>query len=169
MRCFIGIKLENRFDKKIKNINQFLYQNGVRGNFTDINNIHLTLAFIGEINEETAFKIKEEIERIDISDLYLEVNCIKTFKSYLILEVEKTEKLLQVQNEVINVLKKKRVSFDEKEYYPHITLVRKCAGVRDLYLNEINKNINFKSIVSNVFIFESKRREKDNALVYIAL
>ena len=68
MRCFIGIRLENRFQKKIKNVNQFLYQNGVRGNFTDINNVHLTLAFIGEIDRNIATILKNEMDKIDISD-----------------------------------------------------------------------------------------------------
>lgn len=169
MRCFIGIRLEDRFQKKIKNVNQFLYQNGVRGNFTDINNVHLTLAFIGEIDRNIATILKKEMDKIDITDFSLEIESIKEFKSYLILEVKKTDKLMKVQKEVVSVLQKNNISFDDKEYYPHITLVRKPVIGNKRILDDINKNIKFSSLVTSITTFESTRREKDNSLIYIAL
>ena len=126
MRTFVGIKLDNKYRGKITNIIGYLKQNGISGNYTDINNVHLTLSFIGEIDEDKVSLIKKIIENIDINNINVIINSVKVFKTYLIFEVEKTNELLRVQKELADNLLKNGFNVDTKEYYPHITIIREC-------------------------------------------
>lgn len=167
MRAFIGIKLEDKYKKKLENIRSFLIQSKVMGNFTNINNIHLTLCFIGEIKEENVSAIKEMISQIDISELNIEVSSIKVFKSYLILKVDKNDRLLGIQKKISDELIKQGFNIDRKEFFPHITIVREVKNVNEKDLDSVNKNIKMMSKVSKIELFESKR--VNGQLIYISL
>lgn len=167
MRAFIGIKLEDKYKKKLENIRSFLIQSKVMGNFTNINNIHLTLCFIGEIKEENVSAIKEMISQIDISELNIEVSSIKVFKSYLILKVDKNDRLLGIQKKISDELIKQGFNIDRKEFFPHITIVREVKNVNEKDLDSLNKNIKMMSKVSKIELFESKR--VNGQLIYISL
>lgn len=167
MRAFIGIKLEDKYKKKLENIRSFLIQSKVMGNFTNINNIHLTLCFIGEIKEENVSAIKEMISQIDISELNIEVSSIKIFKSYLILKVDKNDRLLGIQKKISDELLKQGFNIDRKEFFPHITIVREVKNVNEKDLDSLNKNIKMISEVSKIELFESKR--VNGQLIYISL
>lgn len=157
MRTFVGIKLDNKYRGKITNIIGYLKQNGISGNYTDINNVHLTLSFIGEIDEDKVSLIKKIIENIDINNINVIINSVKVFKTYLIFEVEKTNELLRVQKELADNLLKNGFNVDTKEYYPHITIIRKPENVNSIALNNINKNLNIISKVTEITLFESTR------------
>ena len=167
MRAFIGIKLEDKYKKKLENIRSFLIQSKVMGNFTNINNIHLTLCFIGEIKEENVSAIKEMISQIDISELNIEVSSIEVFKSYLILKVDKNDRLLDIQKKISDELIKQGFNIDRKEFFPHITIVREVKNVNEKDLDSLNKNIKMTSKVSKIELFESKR--VNGQLIYISL
>ena len=167
MRAFIGIKLDDKYKKKLENIRSFLIQSKVMGNFTNINNIHLTLCFIGEIKEENVSAIKEMISQIDISELNIEVSSIEVFKSYLILKVDKNDRLLDIQKKISDELIKQGFNIDRKEFFPHITIVREVKNVNEKDLDSLNKNIKMTSKVSKIELFESKR--VNGQLIYISL
>ena len=167
MRAFIGIKLEDKYKKKLENIRSFLIQSKVMGNFTNINNIHLTLCFIGEIKEENVSAIKEMISQLDISELNIEVSSIEVFKSYLILKVDKNDRLLGIQKKISDELIKQGFNIDRKEFFPHITIVREVKNVNEKDLDSLNKNIKMISEVSKIELFESKR--VNGQLIYISL
>lgn len=167
MRAFIGIKLEDKYKKKLENIRSFLIQSKVMGNFTNINNIHLTLCFIGEIKEENVSAIKEMISQIDISELNIEVSSIEVFKSYLILKVDKNDRLLGIQKKISDELIKQGFNIDRKEFFPHITIVREVKNVNEKDLDSLNKNTKMISEVSKIELFESKR--VNGQLIYISL
>ena len=48
MRLFIAINLSYAMKDSLINMQNALYDRGVRGNYTSEENLHLTLAFIGE-------------------------------------------------------------------------------------------------------------------------
>ncbi len=48
MRLFIAIPLSDTMKDALTAVQDEMYDNGVRGNFTSRENMHLTLAFIGE-------------------------------------------------------------------------------------------------------------------------
>ncbi|MBQ7682572.1 MAG: RNA 2',3'-cyclic phosphodiesterase, partial [Oscillibacter sp.] len=48
MRLFIAIRFSDEVRRALAETQSFLRNRGVRGNFTKVENLHLTLAFIGE-------------------------------------------------------------------------------------------------------------------------
>ena len=48
MRLFIAIKFSSEIEKVLTDLQDDLKTQGITGNYTNIQNLHLTLAFIGE-------------------------------------------------------------------------------------------------------------------------
>lgn len=149
MRCFIGIKINGECLSKIKKLAQNLACANVEGNFVASTNVHITLAFLGEICDEKIKIVEKILEKIDFKEFFIRITALKKMKDMLILEVEKTDQLLKIRNEIVNGLKEKQIPFDEKEFYPHITLVRKA----NLFFE---KQIEYTNLVSKISLFNSK-------------
>ena len=111
----------------------------------------------GEVNILVIPILLPAYENIDINNINVIINSVKVFKTYLIFEVEKTNELLRVQKELADNLLKNGFNVDTKEYYPHITIIRKPENVNSIALNNINKNLNIISKVTEITLFESTR------------
>ena len=51
MRIFIAIEFSNKIKNILHNIQEIVKENSISGKFTDKDNFHLTIRFIGEITE----------------------------------------------------------------------------------------------------------------------
>ena len=163
MRLFIGIKVDDKGKKKIDNYFKLFYENKVRGNYTKINNLHMTLIFLGEVSSDKVDLLKEIIGKIKVQDGLLIISKIKMLKEIMIGEIEKTKELDEIYSYLCKELKRESFSFDEHKFYPHITLVRKAEN----YQKYINVDMNIISVFDKITLFESKRINND--LVYIDL
>ncbi len=161
MRLFIGVKLDNKALKKVDNYMNYLYQKGVRGNYTKLANIHLTFAFLGEVSSNKVDELVEIINSVDTSLLKtLTINKIKMLKSIITLNVLKEDNLLNVQKDLANKLNNSGYMLEQREYVPHITLVREAS-------KPIEEDINIISEFTKITLFESVRT--NNGLVYVDL
>lgn len=163
MRLFIGIKLDELSVKKIKNYYKYFYSENITGNFTDVNNLHLTLAFLGEVNEEKIEKICDIINSLNLDFNQIKINHFTKLKDMLIGEVYKDDKLMMVRNELIEKLKNIGFKFEKLDFYPHITLIRKVMNLKPLKV--IDSDIEIISNFKKITLFESTRI--NNKLVYI--
>ncbi|HKM29756.1 MAG TPA: RNA 2',3'-cyclic phosphodiesterase [Bacilli bacterium] len=153
MRLFLGIKPDKKALLNLQKMIKTLQAQGVSGNYTDINNIHLTLAFIGETADEKT--IKTAMEEIVQECFFLKINKIKRFKDMLILEIEKTEELQKLQEGLARELFEKGFNIEKRDFYPHITLVR-----------EANKNLEWDlDICSEVRSYELFSSERINGKI----
>ena len=161
MRLFIGIKLDNKALKKVDNYMNYLYQKGVKGNYTKLANVHLTLAFLGDVSSDKVDELLEIINSVDTNSLKsLKINKIKMLKSIITLNVIRENILLNVQKDLTNKLNEKGYKLDQREYVPHITLVREASKT-------IEEDINIISEFTKITLFESIRT--NNGMVYVDL
>ena len=161
MRLFIGIKLDNKALKKVDNYMNYLYQKDVKGNYTKLANVHLTLAFLGDVSSDKVDELLEIINSVDTSSLKsLKINKIKMLKSIITLNVIRENILLNVQKDLTNKLNEKGYKLDQREYVPHITLVREASKT-------IEEDINIISEFTKITLFESIRT--NNGMVYVDL
>lgn len=155
MRLFIGIKLD-KITNKINAITKYLYQEGLRGNYTLESNYHVTLAFIGECTNDICLdSLIDKLNSINIS--HLEINKIKKMKDMLVLELVKDEELLNAEKQVKDELSKQGFNYDKKTFNPHITLVREIVCNENKLKEITNKKINVSCNDLKVNLFESKR------------
>jgi 2'-5' RNA ligase len=106
--------------------------------------IHLTLRFIGGVEERLAEEIRLLLASIDYKPFPLKVSGVGTFgnrrKARMIWAgVNKSGSLKALQEKITNVLRRAGVPPEERKYTPHITLAR-VKGDNGPKLQEFLKN-----------------------------
>lgn len=158
MRMFLALNFDKEALRKINNLLLSLRKSGIKGNYTNSNNLHLTLLFLGEIDTEKMQEVMRIMDKITFESFSISINKISKMKDILIMNVEKSEKLLSLQNIILKEIEKTDINFDKKTFLPHVTLVREC-------FSNIEKNINIQSFVESFILFSSERI--DGKLTYI--
>ncbi len=77
MRCFISINISKEVTKEIGNIQQKLPE--FQGKKTELENLHLTLKFLGEIDEGKIDEIKKKLREIKFEKFESEIDSIGVF------------------------------------------------------------------------------------------
>lgn len=126
MRLFIAIELDDSIKKSLTGAMHDLKKSGVRGSYTASNNLHLTLAFIGEV--EDALEIKTALQSVSFKPFKLSLSDFGNFGDILWVGVKGNQGLSQAAKGVREALDQAGISYDRKKFAPHITLVRKAAG-----------------------------------------
>ncbi len=158
MRMFLALNFDKEALRKINNLLLSLRKSGIKGNYTNSNNLHLTLLFLGEIDTEKMQEVMRIMDKITFESFSININKISKMKDILIMNVEKSEKLLSLQNIILKEIEKTDINFDKKAFLPHVTLVREC-------FSNIEKDINIQSFVESFILFSSERI--DGKLTYI--
>jgi len=159
MRAFIGIKLIDCFDEILKIQKRFKIE-GLKGNYTSPENIHITISFLGEINDRQLNTVKNIMNSINLEEFTISLNKIKKMKNMVILEVQINQTLIKLQKEIESQLLKEGFEIQDRKFYPHVTLIRKV---------EINtyQNIDLHSRVLECILFSSSIIK--NTLTYIPI
>ena len=123
MRLFISIQLNDEMRDALTQIQHSMQRQGVRGNFTREENLHLTLAFIGEYPDP--YDVKDIIDQIDFDDFAIKLEGLGSFGSLWWAGVSGSDELKNLAKQLRRVLADAGIPFDRKKFSPHITLVRK--------------------------------------------
>lgn len=126
MRLFIAIKLSEEMTDALANIQKQMYDHGVRGNFTSKENMHLTLAFIGEYPD--ADLVLEALSEVPFAPFDLCLDGVGSFGDLWWAGLKESIPLAAVTRKVRRVLAEHGIPFDRKKSLPHITLIRKMRG-----------------------------------------
>lgn len=153
MRVFIGIELESQAKQVLSNFIDSLKDSGLKANFVKAENIHLTLAFIGETNDID--NIKSVLKNIKYKAFNISTKSLGYFRSkrgnIMWLGFDDTCHLKALAQLVHQELKQNKISFDSKNFIPHLTLARK-ADIITIPENRAPK-INIK--VSRISLMQS--------------
>ena len=123
MRLFIAIRLSEEMEKSLLDIQGQLRRLGVRGNYTRPENLHLTLAFIGEYSEPD--KLLEAMGSLSFPPVELRLRGLGSFGELWWAGLEESEELYGLVRQLRHALARAGIPFDRKKFLPHITLVRK--------------------------------------------
>ena len=165
MRLFIAIQLNDEMKDALVRIQNAMKRNGVRGNFTRRENLHLTLAFIGEYSD--ADLVREVIDGIDFNDFEIGLDGIGAFGNLWWAGIGSAddEELKAVAKMLRHGLADAGVPFDRKKFSPHITLVRKAQSLDGRIPAGALENIPKASmIVDHISLMRSERGK--NGMVY---
>lgn len=126
MRCFIALDLPREAINEIRGIQEAIRkQNLFTGKFTEDENLHLTLKFLGEIDEETIEKVKKRLQRIKMGPFEVSLGEIGAFSTRFIkivwIKLEGKE-IWDLQKEIDERLKELFVP--EARFMSHVTIAR---------------------------------------------
>lgn len=138
MRTFIALELPSSLIDDIAALVRTL-QESLEGRFMERYTYHLTLAFLGDIDEQTSHEVIAILNEICANRKPLTLACdgLGTFgrpqDCTLWLGITPNESLMDLANTIRNALKAHGIWFDPKPFKPHITLGRRIQlGSTDL-------------------------------------
>lgn len=123
MRLFVAIELNREMKRQLLNIQEQLRRLGVRGNYTPPENLHLTLAFIGDYPKPDP--VLEVLESLCFEPFELHLRGLGSFGELWWAGLEESEELSSLVRQLRHKLAQSEIPFDKKKFLPHITLVRK--------------------------------------------
>ena len=137
MRCFIGIDLSSPAIKEIERLQNIIEPHFI-GKITESKNLHLTLKFLGEIDNDTLKKVKKKLFLIKFQPFELYINKLGVFskKFVKIVWVKVSNVPLQqlIDNSLADIFEK------EWRFMGHITIARiKNLKNKNSFLELINK------------------------------
>lgn len=126
MRLFIAIKLNSELRNALTDVLQRLIRRGIRGNYTNTDNLHITLAFIGEYDEPDF--VTEVISEVPFSPFPISLSTLGHFGNLWWVGLDDNDELDSYVKRLRKALSEAGIPFDKKKFSPHITLIRKAIG-----------------------------------------
>ena len=126
MRLFIAIQLSDELKKTITASMHELKKQGVKGSYVPMQNLHLTLAFIGEC--KSSAPVKEALDSVKYKPFKLSLSDSGTFGDLLWIGLKGNQGLSAAVRSVREALELSGIEYDRKKFVPHITIIRKMSG-----------------------------------------
>jgi 2'-5' RNA ligase len=127
MRLFLAINFDAQTKDSILAIQHRLREMG-RGNFSHPENLHLTLAFLGEVEPQRETAVREAMDSIAVSPMKLIFDRVGRFRreggDIWWLGLGTNKKLMSLQQDLSVHLQSKGFVLEERRFSPHITLAR---------------------------------------------
>lgn len=125
MRLFIAIQFNDEIIGTLTELQNDLREQGMEGNYSSIENLHLTLAFIGEYSDPE--EVLDALEETDFRPLSIRLEGVGSFGDTFWAGISENRPLMSYVKRLRKVLSDHKIPFDRKRFNPHITLVRKAA------------------------------------------
>ncbi|MEM4182039.1 MAG: RNA 2',3'-cyclic phosphodiesterase [Candidatus Pacearchaeota archaeon] len=137
MRTFICLEIPEEIKKIVKKIQEKLPE--FSGKKTEEKNLHLTLKFLGEIDEKTLKKVNEKLSEVKFKKFNAKLGEIGVFDKNFIrivwIKIENCDELQKEIDEKLSELFEK-----EKRFMSHLTIARiKSIKNKEYFLNSIEK------------------------------
>jgi RNA 2',3'-cyclic 3'-phosphodiesterase len=164
-RTFMCVTFPDDVIKEIARIQELVLKKKFTGKVTELENLHLTLKFLGEINEETLKKIEQTLNEIKLKPFQAKLGTIGTFshhKQPRIVWVKVDGKgMYELQRAIDNALVKIDVA-PEVRFMSHLTLARikYIKDAQELY--DHLKTIKAKPIRFEIQEFKLMKSELNN-------
>ncbi|MBR3436153.1 MAG: RNA 2',3'-cyclic phosphodiesterase [Lachnospiraceae bacterium] len=155
MRIFLAVQLDRALKEAILDTLSDMKAAGIRGRFVSSDNLHLTLAFIGETSRLQ--EIHEAVRSISFEPFEISVSGIGAFRNLLWVGLSESRKLTELAMEVRNALDERKIGHDGKRFLAHITIVRDSKGFENQITPPEGKTIVRKISVMQSDIINGKR------------
>ena len=163
MRIFIAIRFTEAFRSSILDAQDGQKEYGVKGNYTQPENLHLTLAFIGET--ERVEEIKAAVDAVKFEPFVIrtgKMGCFNGRSRVVWLGIEGEDKVKAIAQQLRRNLDQRGIDYAKGKFSPHITLVRQPSEM------PLDIDVESESMtVSKIYVMKSERI--NGRLVYTAL
>lgn len=162
MRLFLAIDLPKEIRDHLFTIKDKFSKDFAKINWVAKKNIHLTLKFLGAVDDKLITKIVEKLNEINFNSFELELDKLGVFPNLnsirvLWVDVKNFNKVIELQQDI----EEKIINFFEKdgEFSCHITLGRVKLIKNKNEFKNILKNLQVKNLkfrVENFTLFKSE-------------
>ena len=126
MRLFIAIQLSADMKKSVTGTMHELKKAGVRGAYVPAQNLHVTLAFIGETKDASA--VKTAMQSISCKPFRMAFAEMGVWESLLWVGIKGNQGLNKLAKYVTTALDAAQIPYDRKKFVPHVTIIRNMGG-----------------------------------------
>ena len=126
MRLFLAIRLSAPMREALLDLQRQMYDNRVRGRFSPEENLHVTLAFIGEYPEPEP--VLDALSGVSFRPFPLTLEGVGCFGDLWWAGLQDSPELEALARRVRRALAEADIPFDRKRFSPHITLIRRAVG-----------------------------------------
>ena len=166
MRLFIALQLNSEMKKALIDLQDRMQRLGVRGNFTKPENLHLTLAFIGEYPDPE--DVIDVLETIRVQPFQISLEGIGSFRNLWWAGLSGSDELKNLTKRLRRGLAEAGIPYDRKKFSPHITLVRKPLTRSGTIPEEIlQEPLRGKMTVEHISLMRSDRGK--HGMIYTEL
>ena len=160
MRLFIALTFEDPFIEQIVSLQNSLRNAGATGNYTKRENLHMTLAFIGEYGNPD--EILDVMEEVPLKPMTIRLQGLQHFRDMYFARISDNPRLEGYVRKLRRALAENDFPFDRKKFSPHITLIRRVS-----YLNGVPAIEDIPSAVTNATRVSLMRSERGkNGMIY---
>ena len=135
MRLFVAVQLDKKMKDALRSVQNEMRRRGVEGNYTRPENLHLTLAFIGDYPDPDT--VLEAMEDLRFQPFDLELKGLGSFGELWWAGLEGSENLETLARQLRRTLAEAAIPFDRKSFRPHVTLIRQARYRNDPRLDSI--------------------------------
>ena len=158
MRLFIALKPSEAMKKDLIHVMHDMKQLGTEGKYVPAANLHITLAFLGEVTEVDA--VKDVMKSLPVERSRLTFSEYGFTRDVFWIGLKGNQKIKKYVADLRLALKQKGLPVDTAKFEPHITLLRGQKGKRPTGLTVPGSEMT----VSGVSLFKSE--VKDGKRVY---
>lgn len=131
MRLFIAVTFDESTIASLVELQEKLRSAANKGNFSLRENLHLTLAFLGEVDADALDPIKKVMDRLSFPPsrlLFTEMGLFPHSDGDLWwVGIQADSSFFRMQRKLIRELRKSHYKPDTKPFIPHLTIARKVV------------------------------------------
>jgi len=166
MRLFIAVNLNEEMKGSLMDIQDTMRTYGIRGKETVPDNMHLTLALIGE-NDDPDY-VKDVVDSIEVRPFEIKLRGVGAFRDLWWVGIENSAPLEAVARRLRRALAEADIPFDRKKFSPHITITRRASGkLSEVPEKELASYFGTAMIVDHISLMRSDRGK--HGMVYTEL
>ena len=124
-RLFLAIPFPEAVLDILRDAQDQLRRQGVRGNFSRLENLHLTLAFLGETDRE--MEIRRVLDAADAAVFSMNIGGWGRFGDLIWAGVRPCPPLEALAGQLQEDLRASGFALEKRPFRPHITLARRCV------------------------------------------
>ena len=123
MRLFVAVTADDGIRRTVKDLQDGFRRSGITGNYTPAENLHLTLAFIGEFGDPD--RVMDALDSVSFSPFRIVMDRIGNFGDLWWAGFREDPELEDLARRVRRALSDAGIPFDRKRFRPHVTMLRK--------------------------------------------
>ncbi len=154
MRLFISIQFTEPVINALEAFQSRLKASGVEGYFAVRENLHLTLAFIGDYGAPD--EVMDVIETVPFEPMTMKLNGMGSFGDVYWAGIEQNTSLDNYVRRLRRALAEHKIPYDRKRFFPHITVVRKAIYRGKTVLPQVEPPQG-KMVIEHISLMRSER------------